>query len=82
MKPIVFKGCNTIYGKNQKGVMPLPAYKFEDGVVVTCWKMSLWETIRMLFRRKVWVCVRTSNNPLQPFFVSEKSVVTYEKKEK
>ena len=66
MKPIEFKGHNVVYGKDQKEYMPLPALKFDDGTVVTCWKLSWKEVIKLVFTRKVWHSILTFNNPLQP----------------
>lgn len=66
MKPIEFKEHNVVFGKDQPEYMPLPALKFEDGTVITCWKLSWKEAIRVLFTRKIWLSVLTFNNPLQP----------------
>ena len=40
MKPIKFKGQNVVFAENQEGVLPLPAFRDEDGVVVTCWELT------------------------------------------
>lgn len=77
MKPIEFDGCNAVYGKDQEGVIPLPVCKFENGELVTCWRLSWKEMFKLLFRRKIWVGVRTYNQPLQPICVSEEPLVTY-----
>lgn len=79
MKPIEFKGCNVVYGKDQDGVEPLPVCKFDNGEVVSCWQLSWKEMFKLLFRRKIWVSVQTYNKPLQPICVSEESLVTYTK---
>ena len=70
MKPIEFKEQNVVYGKDQKQYMPLPALKFESGMVVTCWKLSWKEVIKLLFTRKVWLAMLTFNQPLQPTFLT------------
>lgn len=72
MKPIEFKEVNVVYGKDQKKYEPLPALKFEDGTMVTCWKLSWRELLRIVWRRKVWVSVLTFNQPLQPLYITTK----------
>ena len=66
MKPIEFKEQNVVYGKDQPEYMPLPALKFDDGMVVTCWKLSWKELVKLIFTRKVWHSMLTFNKPLQP----------------
>jgi len=72
MKPIKFKEANVIYGKNQKEYEPLPALKFEDGTMVTCWRLSWRELLSIVWKRKVWVSVLTFNKPLQPLYITTK----------
>lgn len=72
MKPIEFKEVNVVYGKDQKEYEPLPALKFGDGTMVTCWKLSWRELLRIVWRRKVWVSVLTFNQPLQPLYITTK----------
>ena len=66
MKPIKFNGCNVTYAKNQPEYIPLPAAKDDNGMILTCWKSSLKERIVFLFTGKMWLWVKTFNNPLQP----------------
>lgn len=66
MKPIEFEEQNVVFAKDQKEYQPLPALKFEDGTVVTCWKLSWKEVIKLVFTRKVWHAMLTFNKPLQP----------------
>lgn len=72
MKPIEFKEVNVVYGKDQKDYIPLPALKFKDGTMVTCWKLSWRELLRIVWKRKVWVSVLTFNQPLQPLYITTK----------
>lgn len=65
MHPIKFKESNCTYAKNQKEYLPLPAYKNKDGVV-SCWKLSLLERIKILLKGKFYFSVYTFNKPLQP----------------
>lgn len=68
MKPTGFEGINTVYAKDQKEYQPLPAMKVDgrEGIVVTCWKMSFRERLRVIFTGKVWLSCMTFNQPLQP----------------
>lgn len=64
MRPVVFKEHNVVYARDQKEYMPLPALRFDDGTVISCWKMSWKELFKILLHRKVWVSVLTFNKPL------------------
>lgn len=70
MKPINFKEQNVVYAKDQPEYMPLPALKFEDGTVVSCWKLSWRELLKIIFTRKIWLGILTFNKPLQPTFIT------------
>ena len=70
MKPIEFKEQNVVYAKDQKEYQPLPALKFEDGEVLTCWELSWKELFRVIFTRKIWVAQLTFNRPLSPQFLT------------
>ena len=70
MKPIEFKEQNTVYGKDQKEYQPLPALRSESGEVLSCWKLSWKELLRLIFTRKIWVATMTFNQPLQPQYVT------------
>ena len=81
MKPIEFKECNTVYGKGQENIYKtLPACLFKDGEVVTCWKLSFKDVLRLLFTRRLWLCVATFNKPLQPLFMSTDKYEIFAKK--
>ena len=66
MQPTYFKEHNTVYAKNQKEYLPLPAHKTDDGIVISCWKMTLKERIKAFFTGKIYVSNMTFNMPLQP----------------
>lgn len=78
MKPIEFKEQNVVYAKDQPEYVPLPAFKSDDpmGQVVSCWKLSFTERLRVLFTGKLWVSLATFHKPLTPsFFTTKKSDV-------
>ena len=66
MKPIGFKQQNCIYAEHQQEYLPLPAHKSEEGIVTTCWKLSLVERITLLITGRFWGQFMTFNKPLQP----------------
>lgn len=66
MKPTSISNQNCTYGKGQPEYVPLPARKTEDGIVSTCWKMSLGERLTVLLTGKIFLHVLTFNKPLQP----------------
>lgn len=72
MKPIKFKHHNVVYAENQPEYSPLPALKLEgsEGHVVTCWKMTFKERIKVLFTGKVWLNLMSFNKPLTPSYMS------------
>ena len=63
-----FLGCNTVYAKDQPQYYPLPCMKLggPEGQIITCWKITLRERIRVLFTGEVWLSVLTYGKPLQP----------------
>ncbi len=74
MKPIEFKGQNVVFAKNQKEYLPLPAFKADtpQGEVVSCWKLSFIERVRILLTGKMWASLMSFNKPLTPSFFSTK----------
>lgn len=78
MKPIDFKGSNIVFAKDQPEYLPLPAWKSEDGQVVSCWKLSWKERIKLLFTGKMFFMVMTFNKPLQPQLPSVDNPLIFE----
>jgi hypothetical protein len=68
MKPIVFKEANTVFAEHQPEYQPLPAYRGVDmsGSVTSCWRLSFWERLRVLFKGDLWITMLTFHSPLQP----------------
>lgn len=75
MKPVspVIPGSiyeEVVIAKNQPQYIPLPAiYDTTHGVVLTRWKASFVERLRVLLTGNVYLRVRTFNKPLQPLRV-------------
>ena len=66
MKPIKFKGCNTVYARNQPEYLPLVAHKTTDGEVTSCWKLSFFERLQIIITGRIYIQVLTFNEKLQP----------------
>lgn len=71
MDPVKFKECNKVYAKDQ------PEYRaidvLDDGkYVVSCWELSLWEKIKVLFTGKIWLSLLMFGNPLTPSLMTTK----------
>lgn len=66
MDPISFPEQNSNYAENQPEYLLLPAHKTEDGRVITCWRFTFWERIRLLWSGIMWFHVLTFGRPLQP----------------
>ncbi len=73
MKPIIFRGMNVTYAKDQPELYkPLPAKKWpgEHGIVTTKWKANLWERISFLVCGRIYLHQMTFNQPLQPVILN------------
>lgn len=71
MKPItpVIPGSTVpevVYAKDQPEYTPLPAYRTDDGMVITRWHLSIRERFRLLASGSLWLSVLTFNRALQP----------------
>ncbi len=74
MKPIKFPESNITYAENQPEYLPLPAFKNDSpqGEVVSCWKLSFTERLRILFKGELWLMLMAFNKPLTPSFMTTK----------
>lgn len=68
MKPVKFKGNNCIFAKDQPEYLPLPAYKSKstEGEVISCWKLTLKERLKVLLKGRIYFSLWTFHKPLQP----------------
>ena len=69
MVPVEFPEQNTVIAKGQPEYLGLPAYLGPDGHMVSCWRLSVWERIKILFTGRLWLEALTFNKPLQPLFM-------------
>lgn len=74
MKPKTFREVNIVFAKDQPQYQPLPAFRADtpNGEVVTCWRLSFRERLRILFKGEVWLGLMTFNKPLTPSFMTTK----------
>ena len=66
MDVIKFDECNITYAKDQPQYNPLVAQKSVDGIVTSCWRLNIWERLKILFTGRIFLQVLTFNKPLQP----------------
>ena len=71
MKPItpVVPGFNlpvTEFAKDQPEYITLPSHRSPDGRVVTRWRLTFMERLRILLTGDLWLSLLTFNQPLQP----------------
>lgn len=70
MEAIKFKESNVVFAENQDEYKSLPAYRDNNGVVVTCWKLSE-EEIKMINETgRIYLETLTFNKPLQPVMLT------------
>lgn len=74
MEPVKFKGYNIIVAENQPGYKPLPVFRDNgpQGTVVSCWKLSFRERLRVLFQGNIWLSMMTFHKPVTPGYMSTK----------
>jgi hypothetical protein len=60
----------TTYAKNQPEYLPLPTIRLRNGTVVTRWKLTWAERLRVLLGGSLWLTVMTFHKPLQPVMLT------------
>lgn len=72
MKPIHFKHENIVFAKDQPEYQPLPALRLDtpECQVISCWKLSFKERVKILFTGRMWISLMSFNKPLTPIFLS------------
>ncbi len=83
MKPTKFKDQNIVFAENQPEYLPLPALRIEgnEGHVISCWKMTFKERIKVLFTGVIWLDLMSFNRPLTPSFMAVNRKEVYIKPE-
>lgn len=82
MKPVKFKEQNCTFAKNQPEYLPLPAHKIDEpeGRIISCWKLSFIERIRLLINGRLWVSLMSFNKRLTPSYFTTKKSDLFNKK--
>ena len=72
MKPVEFKHQNIVFAKDQPEYQPLPALRIDSptGEVISCWKLSFKERIKVLFFGRLWLSLMSFNKPLTPSYMA------------
>lgn len=70
MKPATFPEQNVIYGNSQHEYLPLPAFKTDEGEVITCWDLSDDELDKIQRTGRIYLSQLTFNQPLQAVLLS------------
>ncbi len=67
-----FGWSSTTYAKDQTQYLPLPVIRSASirGHVVSRWKLSWRERLRVLFSGDIWLMLLTFHEPLQPVKIS------------
>jgi hypothetical protein len=66
MIPIKFPQQNVTFAEDQPQYQPLPAYRSSEGEVISCWKLSFRERLKVLFGGRLWLRQYTFRALLQP----------------
>lgn len=74
MTPIKFPEYNIVFAEDQPEYQSLPAFKNNSaqGEVISCWKLSFRERLRILFSGKLWLSMYSFNQPLTPVLPTTK----------
>lgn len=80
MQPVDFPGRNIVFAEDQPEYLPLPAFiDQQQGIVLTVWKPTFWERLKILFSARLYLQIITYNKPLQPVFLSTENPLILEK---
>ena len=69
MELIEFPEQTVIIAKDQPQYLPMPAFVVPDspeGEIVCCWKLTLRERLKLLFKGIIWHRILTFRQPIQP----------------
>jgi len=67
VRPVAFRGYNSIFGSGQPEYIPLPVYiDRERNEVTSCWTFTFRERLRILFGARLFWSQLTFRGPLQP----------------
>lgn len=72
MKAVSFKQQTVIIAENQNPYLPLPVVFItgKEGHVISCWKLSFKERLKILITGRLWHSQMTFCKPPMPIFMS------------
>jgi hypothetical protein len=65
MTPEIFPEVTNILAEDQPEYLPLPVCRYGDRTI-SCWRLSLWERLKVLVTGRLWLLVLNFRQPLQP----------------
>lgn len=68
--PVIPGVPEVVYGRDQPEYTQLPAIRLDDGSVLSRWRMSWMERIKVLFTGDVYLFMVTCDKPLQPVLIT------------
>ncbi len=66
MSPVGFPEAKYVLAKDQPQYLPLAVVMAADGTVASCWRLTFWERVKLLWTGRVWVEVMTFHNGFPP----------------
>jgi hypothetical protein len=66
MKPIPFPQQTMVLAREQPQYQPLPVYRGDDYEFISCWHLTWWERIKLLFTGRIWHRQKTFSYAYQP----------------
>lgn len=63
---VKFRECNVTFAEDQPEYTPLPAFRDDTGMTITCWQLSPDEVEEVKRTGQVYLSQLTFNQPLQP----------------
>lgn len=74
MIPIELPEHNVVFVKDQPEYQPLPAHRNEGdmGEVISCWRLSFRERLRLLITGRLWMSLAMFGKSLTPSFLTTK----------
>ncbi|PQA60160.1 hypothetical protein [Siphonobacter curvatus] len=73
LSAVDFPESNVVFAKDQPEYRPLPGFKSPDsphGELITCWKLTPGQRLKIVFTGKIWHLSLTFNDPLQPLYLT------------
>ena len=72
MTPVEFKHQTVVFAKDQPEYQSLPALVIDtpSGEVISCWRLTFKERLKVLVFGRVWMSLMSFNKPLTPSYLA------------